>query len=671
MRFKFTIFLLVLNLISFGLILFLKNQDARPKQESNRLASVIGREIIEADRIELSGPKMETPRVLIRDGSDWLISEPIQWSANYFAVNRILNQLQFLEEQATFSVDEINRTGQSLEDYGLSEDSSILTIGHGEERTELIIGNRTEIGKNVYILGPNKNRIFVVSNEVIDSMLVDISDLRTREIFDIPVFEVDALSVQINSAEDGEFSNLSVHLKRTTNGWLFEAPLSAEADSGLVSNTINSLTSAKVEAFEESQDPVILGLESPTMRITLHGNKRRQTLLIGNHVPSNSEKTTYFAQIENNPTVFTVSAEPFDQLRKAQSALRERAFISFDPNQLTAIKIAEGELTVRLSRLETGSWQVIQPKGDREVKAHRVEDSIIHNLVTDLYNLRAVDFASDAPTPATIGQLGFNNPRRTVTLTLGDDQDSIVVELAHPKDDNENLYARTANSDYIYLVERRATLDMFPLNELHYWKRVLDALPKSAQIKAVRLERITTGETILDLNPTEAGASWKELIDALPEDDRLALGIVLKWIREFRVSAYRADRFDQAYPLDSETELPWVYRLSIDLLLPDGPNAETGQTDSREYLFTERRSGTAQSGGSEAHNVMFDVPADLIEALHDLTSDLALPEEALGQPVPTPTTYPLLPTPDESKASIQQASEDTETPEPESEVTSE
>ena len=253
MRFKFTIFLLALNLVSFGLILFLKNQDARPDEESNRLASVIGREIIEADRIELSGPQLETPRVLIRDGSDWLISEPIQWSANYFAVNRILNQLQFLEEQATFSVDEIERTGQSLEDYGLSEASSVLTIGHGDERTDLVIGNRTEIGKNVYILGPNKERIFVVSNEVIDSMLVDISDLRTREIFDIPVFEVDALSVQINASADGEFSDLSVHLKRTNNGWLFEAPLSAEADSGLVSNTINSLTSAKVESFEESQ----------------------------------------------------------------------------------------------------------------------------------------------------------------------------------------------------------------------------------------------------------------------------------------------------------------------------------------------------------------------------------------------------------------------------------
>ena len=662
MRFKFTIFLLALNLISFGLILFLKNQDTRTGEESNRLASVIGREIIEADRIELSGPQLETPRVLIRDGSDWSVSEPIQWPANYFAVNRILNQLQFLEEQATFSVDEIERTGQSLSDYGLTESSSILTIGHGDERTELQIGNNTEIGSNMYILGPNKERIYVVSSEIRNSLLVDINDLRTREIFDIPVFEVDALSVQINASTDGEFSDLTVHLKRTNNGWLFEAPLAAEADSGLVSNTINSLTSAKVASFEESQDPIILGLEAPTMRITLHGNKRRQTLLLGNRVPNSKDNSTYFAQIENNPTVFTVSAEPFDQLREAQNSLRERSFISFDPNELTAIRISEGDLAIRLNRLETGSWQVIQSKGDSEVKAHRVEDSIIQHLVTDLYHLRAIDFVADESTPAKIGELGFNTPRRTVTLTLKEGQEPIVLELAHPKDNNDKLYARTQNSDYIYLVERRATLDMFPLNELHYWKRVLDLLPKSAQIKAIRLERITTDEVILDLNPVEAGATWKELIDVLPEDDRLALGTVLKWIREFRVSEYRADRFEEAYPLDAKTELPWVYRLSVDILLPDGPDVTTGQSTSREYLFTERMSGTAQVGGSKAHNTMFDLSPDFIEALHDLTSDLSLPEEVRGEPVPTPTPYPLLPTPEETKAAEEagEAAEETD-----------
>ena len=76
------------------------------------------------------------------------------------------------------------------------------------------------------------------------------------------------------------------------------------------------------------------------MRVTLHGNKRRQTLIIGNKAPATRSEPTYFARIEDNPTVFTVAAEPFDELRKAQEALRERSFMSFEPSTLTAIENA-------------------------------------------------------------------------------------------------------------------------------------------------------------------------------------------------------------------------------------------------------------------------------------------------------------------------------------------
>ncbi|MEN8863391.1 MAG: hypothetical protein ABF315_09425, partial [Lentimonas sp.] len=103
MRLKFTVFLLALNVIAFGLINFLSKRAEKSDQNLSGLAAQIGREVIEADRIELRGKGLEAPRILIRDGSTWKISEPMQWSANYFAVNRILNQLQFLEEEASFS----------------------------------------------------------------------------------------------------------------------------------------------------------------------------------------------------------------------------------------------------------------------------------------------------------------------------------------------------------------------------------------------------------------------------------------------------------------------------------------------------------------------------------------------------------------------------------------
>jgi hypothetical protein len=154
MRFKFTFFLLAINLTTYGLITYLNHQAKQAEPSTGSLSRQIGRELIDADRIELHGRGMETPRILERKGTAWHLIEPMQWSANYFAINRILNQLQFLEEEASFSVDEIEKTGQSLADYGLENPLLKIVIAEGDETVSLSIGTLTEIGNNVYFLGP-------------------------------------------------------------------------------------------------------------------------------------------------------------------------------------------------------------------------------------------------------------------------------------------------------------------------------------------------------------------------------------------------------------------------------------------------------------------------------------------------------------------------------------
>ena len=55
MRFKFTVFLLALNVIAFGLIAYLNHQAKQVEPNTGGLSRQIGRELIDADRIELHG----------------------------------------------------------------------------------------------------------------------------------------------------------------------------------------------------------------------------------------------------------------------------------------------------------------------------------------------------------------------------------------------------------------------------------------------------------------------------------------------------------------------------------------------------------------------------------------------------------------------------------------
>lgn len=638
MRLRFTTLLIVLNLIAFGLIWILDTRHEDADTHMGGLAGRIGRAVIEANRIELDGQGLPEARVLERRGSEWTLAKPLQWPANSFAVNRMLNQLQFIEAEASFTIEEIERTGQGLADYGLETPLIKLTIGSSENPTQLYIGKPTDIGNNVYLLGPDQAEIFVVSRQVIDSLLVELSDLRSRSVFNIPVFEVEALSLQTYNGSAPQNGELKVRLARTSTGWLFEAPLNAEADPALVATTINTLTAAKVARFPEGDDAVVQGLENPSMRITLQGNKRQQTLLLGNQDPAARTEATYFAKLADNPTVFTLPAQPFDALREAQAALRERNFISFDPASLNGIDISQGELQIRIQKLETGDWQVIRSDSGTAIQPYQADPTILRTLMQDLRNLRAINFASDAPNSSDLDQLGFNAPRRTITLTSP--TESLTVQLAHPETNNTQLYARTSELEYIYEVDRRATLELLSLNALKYRDRRLETLPEAAQITALKLENLETGQVIFEAALSDDRSTWdSELMDQEPSRRESILAL-LEAMRAFNVKNYLLDEFLPAYPLEPSKTIPWAYRLTADLLLPGDA---LGQQDSRSYVFTKRLSGTIQVGGSEQHETIFEVTPTILDALYHFNESMQLPPEATGTPVPTPAAIEKLP----------------------------
>ncbi|MAV84509.1 MAG: DUF4340 domain-containing protein [Puniceicoccaceae bacterium] len=645
MRFKFTVFLLALNVIAFGIIAYLNHQAKQVEPSTGGLSRQIGRELIDADRIELHGRGIETPRILERKGSTWHLIEPMQWSANYFAINRILNQLQFLEEEASFSVDEIEKTGQSLADYGLENPLLKIVIAKGDETISLSIGTLTEIGNNVYFLGPDALEIFVVNRQVIDSLLVDLNDLRSREIFDIPVFEVDALGLQIRSGNTADGSSLKVRLARNNGAWIFEAPLAAKANPALVDNTVNTLTAAKVRRFLETEqaDPIVQGLETPFMQVTIYGNKRRQTLIVGNLDPDSQGAPQYFAKLEDNPAIFTVLARPFDALREAQEALRERNFMNFDSSMLSTINISENGRKIRLQKLETGEndWQVLESKGGNDIQPYRADPAIMDKLIKDLSSLRAKGFTADAPSTSDIESYGFNNPRRVVTLSFSEG-DPLTLMLAYPENSRDALYAKTNLADFIFKVERSATLRMIPLNTPYYRNRILDILPAAARISALQLTNLQTGEAIFDYVLGQENISGNDLIEEFDANHAEHIPVLLGAIRKFEVKSYLLDSYAEAYPVDAEKSLPWRFQLSATIQLPGD---ETDRTETREYVFTDRLSGTVQVAGSKQYNTIFEIPQSLLDALYELTEDMEIPPEMKGEPVPTPAPIEPVSTP--------------------------
>ena len=101
--------------------------EREPASTQTRVANTIA-----FSTIEISGKGIDEPRILKLENNGWYITSPINWRANSFAVNRIRNQIEFLEKEASFPLSELKTRDYKLSDYGLDE--PMYTIKYGNDK---------------------------------------------------------------------------------------------------------------------------------------------------------------------------------------------------------------------------------------------------------------------------------------------------------------------------------------------------------------------------------------------------------------------------------------------------------------------------------------------------------------------------------------------------------
>ena len=353
MRTRTTLILLAANLILFGAIFYLHHQGHPGRLAREKSSKVFGPEAASLDYLEIRLPN-EDPRVLRKqtDGDKWEIRAPVQWPANLFAVNRVLQQLKFLERETSFKTADLERTGQTLADYGLEDPPVTLIFGKGSKRYEVQLGKPTDIGNRLYILDPDREWIHVVGQSFAESLSLNLDQLQSSAVFEIPLFEVRSLNLQLGT-------HSKIRLARDDSNWFFETPFRTGADRKSVEAVINRLNNLQIDKFIRSESGEY-GFSNPSMRITLDGNSKRETLIVGNRTAADAETPRVYAKLADNPTVFTLPAEPLQALENAQTLLRNRKLISFEQDRINSVRITyPGVSEVVLQKLEEDRKSVV------------------------------------------------------------------------------------------------------------------------------------------------------------------------------------------------------------------------------------------------------------------------------------------------------------------------
>jgi hypothetical protein len=653
MRSKVTVVLLFLNVLLFYYIF---NYEGRV-QIHETTKRVLGAETANIEKFTRTARNAPTITVEKRDDRrsvNWWLTQPFEWPANRNAVDHILHELQLLEHATTFPIADIEKSGQSLADFGLDDPSMVFTFTSGGRDYVLKIGKGTETSNRLYLLSPDGTRIHVVNRGLVDSLGLGAEQLRAESIFTIPVFEVRSLAIQT--------ANAKIRLRRENQRWALEAPIAARAAKAETETTITELTGLQVRRFLEARDadPALTGLANPQLRVTLEGNARRETLLVGNLVspaanPSGIAPVEVYAKLEDKPAVFTTRLTTgrvtddqvglLDRLRLAQDKLRDKHVLDFDSALVTALTVAAPDRPeLNLQRLDAAqgaaeSWQVIVRGAAGQIpQTIPADTAIVQDFLQRLKFLQAAKFLSDAPSAADLESYGFNRPEREITLNLrtgggpkGDEASTTTLQIGTKPATPGLAYARVANAPFVYEVPPDLLEDV-PVNALYFRQRVLRELPEGTHVIGLTVTDLSSNQVIVTLNAATGGELTAQSIAAsdAPEAKRAPFTTLLAEMRRLRAKRFISDSFDPARATLNGSTPPWRYRIDVALTLTGG----NAQTVTSKLFVTDRLGGTTQLGGTEEFGgVTYELPQELVDALFALTY---APQHDPGPPPSTP-----------------------------------
>ena len=684
MRSKVTVVLLFLNVVLFAYIYFYDKPRIDEMKTLEARRRVYGPEVATIETLTRRNRAGETVKFEKRADAWWLTA-PYEWPADRNAVAGISNTLQLLEHETSFAVAELAQSGRSLADYGLADPALTLQFTSAGKSYTTKIGDVTAVGNRLYILSPDGARIHVVNRSLIENIGLPLATLRAPSIFSVPVFEVRSLNVQTAAP-----ANLKVRLRRDNAArWAFEAPINARASKSAVEVTINAVNALTAKNFLEARDTDLerTGLNSPVLRVTLEGNARRETLLLGHPtgvapLPGNPAErgvpgtntgpaaagngappieTEYFAKIEDKAVVFsTVVPKPLlDVLRAAQEELRDPRVLDFEPATVTAFTLgAPGQPELSLQKLEGGQdWQAVVRVSGSAPQTTAADPAVVAELLRKIALLTAREarpgspkFLSDAPAAIDLENWGFNRPEREITLNLstgggplGKEPSTLTLQVGLSPDKPGEAFARVTNAPFVYQI-LPDILDDAPLAARHFRQRVLRDLPEAAHVTTLKLSALPAHEVVFTATNAVALTAESLATAKISEKGRQVLATLLKQVRTLAAKSFTAGTFTPDHAETPSGPQPWKYQLDVTTNFPGGGGA--AQNSTLTLFFTERLGGmTMFAGTADFGGVVFEVTQELLDAIFALTyAEKQDPGPAVPPAAPTPdATLPTKP----------------------------
>lgn len=246
------------------------------------------------------------------------------------------------------------------------------------------------------------------------------------------------------------YPDREIALEKTDAGWRLTKPVEAAADDVTVKNLLRAIADAEVKRTidDPPQDLAQFGLAPPvaTIKVTAKGQPLPD-LKVGK---TTAVSFSTYVQRADQPKIYLTGSAFNTGMDKQVKDLRDKKIVEFKEDDVSRIALRGPDGDVVLAKVE-GSWKIEQPT------AYRADPNAVRALLSTVRNLRATDFANDAPSDADLATYGLDTPQRQLVLTTADGKET---RLLVGKEVEQGLYVKSADRPTTFLVGKYVTRDL-------------------------------------------------------------------------------------------------------------------------------------------------------------------------------------------------------------------
>jgi hypothetical protein len=409
------------------------------------------------EKVELEYP--DTTLTMVKTKQyDWMITSPTKILADRDTIRKFVEKIKDLQIQL-YEDD----SGENFDKYGLGDSSIGVSvfrkIGEGET-VKFMIGDSDPDGGLCYVRKDGDDAVYSVpTDEFYDVAKAGYIAFRDKLVLEFSKESAQEISID----RDGKTFVCKKNEEGPVLKWNMTSPVNIEADISSVNQVVWNLSFlmvAKIIALS-AEDLGVYGLDSPSMKVSVtyenaeviseKGDLTRpkemvtKTLLVGEELDPENEKSSYYAKFAGEDIIFQIG---WPDVRDYSVELVTKKLFNLDTSEVKSLKIKHPERELSFLRNSDNKWEMMLP--ENKLLKGNFADRII-SAMNSLKALSIVQYSSD-----DLSKYGLDNPLFSITVGSGDGEDSLLVG----KEDETNCFVMSKATNFVYLIRKNKINDI-------------------------------------------------------------------------------------------------------------------------------------------------------------------------------------------------------------------